>query len=545
MAFVVLLLVALAAANCPGNAAEQELAGTAFAGHGVTASWRGSSSPTLYVLRRFDNCVVVWDSTTNTAQDRISVPHEPVAADLTKDGRFLLIANHLPAGRSDSAYCGAVVSVIDTAKRKLVKELRLPNGSGSLKDIRISRDGKYAAVTHLIANFRQPAIRPFPDWMNGNALTIIEVARLELVGSVLLDERGKGAANPWGIAWSEDGGQLVVAHAGTHEVSIINFPALLEFLMSMPAPPDPAKAADPLRATQEESEVASYLPYIPTPRRRIRLPSGDLGPRDVAVVGHTAYTTNWFSRNITAIDLAAVKPQPVSIALFNCERFDPRTATNEAVKGEFYFHDATIGFQGWQSCASCHPDGRADGLNWDLINDGIRNPKNTKSLLMAFDTPPAMWLGVRETAQTAVRAGIKHILFAEPQEGVARALDAYIKSLRPTVSPHLVRGKFSDAAKRGERVFQRAGCAACHPPPLFTDLQQYNVGTRRAFDKTTDKFDTPSLIELWRTAPYLHDGSAAVVRDVVTVQNHRDRHGETTQLTPQEIDDLCEYLLSL
>ena len=45
-------------------------------------------------------------------------------------------------------------------------------------------------------------------------------------------------------------------------------------------------------------------------------------------------------------------------------------------RGNMYFHDATLGFQGWQSCASCHPnDARADGLNWDLLNDGLGNPK--------------------------------------------------------------------------------------------------------------------------------------------------------------------------
>ena len=48
-------------------------------------------------------------------------------------------------------------------------------------------------------------------------------------------------------------------------------------------------------------------------------------------------------------------------------------------KGEMLFNDAQLCFQGWQSCASCHPaDARADGLNWDLLNDGIGNPKNVK-----------------------------------------------------------------------------------------------------------------------------------------------------------------------
>ena len=59
-------------------------------------------------------------------------------------------------------------------------------------------------------------------------------------------------------------------------------------------------------------------------------------------------------------------------------------------EGERLFNDTTLCHQRWQSCASCHPDGRTDGLNWDLLNDGIGNPKNTKSLLLASEKPPEM-----------------------------------------------------------------------------------------------------------------------------------------------------------
>ena len=69
---------------------------------------------------------------------------EPVSAALTRDGRFLLVANHLPRGRSDVPYVAATVSVIDVAQRKVVKELRLPNGSINLRQICVSPDGKYA-----------------------------------------------------------------------------------------------------------------------------------------------------------------------------------------------------------------------------------------------------------------------------------------------------------------------------------------------------------------------------------------------------------------
>jgi cytochrome c peroxidase len=218
---------------------------------------------------------------------------------------------------------------------------------------------------------------------------------------------------------------------------------------------------------------------------------------------------------------------------------------DKAQKGEFFFCDVGICLEGWQSCASCHPDGRADGFNWDLLNDGIGNPKNTKSLLLAHKTPPAMSLGIRETAETAVRSGIKNILFTDQPEDVSESIDAYLKSLQPVPSPHLTRGKLSASARHGQKIFKQARCAQCHPPDLFTDLRSHDVGTRRAFDASGDTFDTPTLIETWRTAPYLHDGSAATLRDVLTTRNPRNEHGQTTTLSPQELDDLCAYVLSL
>jgi hypothetical protein len=208
---------------------------------------------------------------------------------------------------------------------------------------------------------------------------------------------------------------------------------------------------------------------------------------------------------------------------------------------------ATICHQGWQSCASCHPDGRVDGLNWDLLNDGPGNPKNTKSLVLSCQTPPAMSLGVRGSAEEAVRSGLRHTLFAKRHESEAAAIDAYLRSLRPLPSPQLLKGALNKSALRGKALFEstRTGCSTCHPPGLLTDLRSYDVGTRASYDKLTDKFDTPTLVELWRTAPYLHDGSAATVLEVLTMRNAHDRHGRASNLSRRQLDDLCAYLLSL
>jgi YVTN family beta-propeller protein len=525
---------------CIVDVSKAAIVETIPAGHTTMAPVPGPDGKTLYVCNRFNNDVGVIDLAAKKEVNRIAVQREPFAAAITTDGKFLLVANHLHSGRADRDYVAAVVSVIDLAAGKVVKELPLPDGSGSLKDIRVSPDGKYAAVIHIVSRFHQPTTSIYRGGINANALSIIDLGRMEFLDAVLLDDPRKGAANPWGLAWSADGKTLIVTHAGTHEISVINFPALLEQLSRRRRMPGIAQGTNPVPAVQLPAAPANELSFILDSRRRVKLPQTDLGPRAAVVVGHAVYVANYYSDTLDVIDLTTRRLEAVSIPL------GPKQEMSLVRQGEFYFNDAGICLQGWQSCYSCHPgDARSDELNWDLVNDGIGNPKNNKSLLLAYKTPPAMSLGVRASAEDAVRAGIKGTLFTKQPEEVPAAIDAYLKSLKPVPSPWLVNGRLSEAAERGKTVFNEAGCAKCHPPGLFTNLHSYDVGTRRSFDKPIDKFDTPTLVEIWRTAPYLHDGSAATLRDVLTTGNPHDQHGVTSNLSSGQIDDLCEYLLSL
>ena len=214
-------------------------------------------------------------------------------------------------------------------------------------------------------------------------------------------------------------------------------------------------------------------------------------------------------------------------------------------KGERFFHDASVCFQQWQSCASCHPgEARVDALNWDLLNDGMGNPKNTKSLLLSYETPPTSATGVRADAMTSTRAGIRHILFNVVPEEDAAAVDAYLKALKQVSSPRLVDGALSPAAERGKAVFEMAKCGNCHPAPLFADLKSHRVGTGRGREVET-RFDTPTLVEIWRTAPYLHDGRAQTLAEMLTTFNEGNLHGETAGLSAEQLRDLVEYVLSL
>ena len=164
-------------------------------------------------------------------------------------------------------------------------------------------------------------------------------------------------------------------------------------------------------------------------------------------------------------------------------------------------------------------------------------------MVLAHQTPPAMSLGVRATAEAAVRAGLKTTMFSDASETDAAAIDEYLKSLEPVPSPHLVNGDLSESAKRGLRLFgdRRLGCLNCHPPPLFTDLRSHDVGTQNS-EELESSFDTPTLIEVWRTAPYMHDGRHLTVKEMLLQEK---RHGNVSHLNPQEIDDLAEFVLSL
>jgi cytochrome c peroxidase len=125
-------------------------------------------------------------------------------------------------------------------------------------------------------------------------------------------------------------------------------------------------------------------------------------------------------------------------------------------------------------------------------------------------------------------------------------LHAYLVSLRPEPNPSLrAGGVLTEAARRGKIVFEgKAECSGCHPGPYFTDLKSHKVGTLDPTEPDA-QYDTPALIEAYRTAPYLHDGRARTLREVLTKHNAGDQHGKTTGLTEQEITDLETYLLSL
>jgi len=519
--------------------------GNLSAGHSPSALALTGDGRLLGVANRFDNSI---DLITVATGKRKSIPviREPIDLVLSRDGKRLFVANHLPCVRpfldDENPFIACEVSVIDLQAGEVIRHIELPNGSQGLRRMALSPDGRIAVVTHILSNYTVPTMRLAGGRMNRNAISLISTDRLQLLGTVALDDPELGAANPWDVAFTENGEQLLVTHAGTHELSIIDFDELCQRM-----------EARPLQSGLFDPEQLELMAGI---RQRLKLPV--VGPRSLAVDGDRVFVAGYFSDDFACIQLNTLSSVSQVIAL------DRRRGVTADRLGEQYFHDASLCHQRWQSCATCHPDGRSDVMYWDLLNDGVGNTKNTKSLLMSALTPPVMWRGVRRDANAAIRSGVHHIQFATPAPGQAEAIEAYLLNMKAVPSPFLnastleppktedascakchvpgvPRGTLSGAARRGKAIFEgKAGCVQCHPHPTFTSQQQVDPGLGSGVS-----YDVPSLVELWRTAPYLHGGDALDLRETITDFNFLHRRGATHELTDQELNDLIAYLRSL
>jgi cytochrome c peroxidase len=247
------------------------------------------------------------------------------------------------------------------------------------------------------------------------------------------------------------------------------------------------------------------------------------------------------------------------------------------VRGKILFSSALppLSARRWVACASCHPDGLSDGRVWQNP-EGLRK---TPPLFGLAHTHPLHWSADRDEVQdfeytirsplmrgsglvrgpVRPKQGFHPIELEETMSGRSEDLDAlavYTNSFEFTLSPHIpAPGKLSAAAERGKALFfsKEVGCADCHRGPYYTDsrlerpfnLHDVGTGGDDPSEKMGPKYDTPTLLGVYRSAPYLHHGKAKTLHDVLTTYNKEDRHGKTSHLTPAEIDDLVAFLKSL
>jgi len=318
-------------------------------GMGACAPVLNKDASRIYVFNQFSTTVSEVDATSGKVLRQVKVLREPVGGVLTPDGKYLFVNNALPAQRADVDYVTAEVSVVDLSNFEVVRNIRLENGSNALRGICISADGRYVFVSHNLGRFQVPTSQLQQGWMNTSAVSIIDVPALSFVGSMLLDEPDRGAAGIWGIACTND--QLFVTHSGTHDISIINQKMMRERLEKYP----------------DKKNLSYDLRFMYDIRKRLALVGN--GPRNLSISGGKLFIPTYFSDTLNIVDIAS---ETIKTIACNSKRKESAEHIGEKV-----FNDATYCYQNWQSCNGCHPgDARTDGMNWDLMNDDIGNPKN-------------------------------------------------------------------------------------------------------------------------------------------------------------------------
>jgi cytochrome c peroxidase len=232
------------------------------------------------------------------------------------------------------------------------------------------------------------------------------------------------------------------------------------------------------------------------------------------------------------------------------------------------------------SCATCHFDGDSDGRVWDFTDRG-EGLRNTIALTgrTGMRHGPVHWSANFDEIQdfendirsafggsgfmsdTDFNTGTRSLTLGDPKTGVSADLDAmaaYVASLKLMSSSPFRNsdGSMTADAIAGQKIFMSAGtgCAKCHHGPQLTDSDLHNnpfllhnvgtltTGSGKRLGVTLTGLDTPTLKGIWETAPYLHDGSAATLMDVITTKNTSDQHGQTSQLTVTEQQQLVAYL---
>ena len=236
----------------------------------------------------------------------------------------------------------------------------------------------------------------------------------------------------------------------------------------------------------------------------------------------------------------------------------------------------------WVSCATCHLEGRSDAVTW-LFAQGPRDtPTNAGGLLdTGFLFRTADRTRVQDYWRTIDVEQGGQFTPGGAQEPELDALAAYANYAIPTPIPpstdeaHALQGAaLASLRSQGEMVFQQVGCGACHSGPAKTDsgsgnpsldlagsVLLHDVGTCVTQGPWPDvahddiaggpraacAFDTPALRGLVDSAPYLHDGSAATLEDVLpSMLRAAVAPGATVPtLSASDQQALVEYLRSL
>ncbi len=518
------------------------------------------SGEKLFIPCQDDNTLVIIDSETGKVVKRLSTEPSPrdvvvlgnQAFVICRDSKTLL-ALDWPSGKKQflplpgwpqriitwkesdppsllvlSTLTGkAFVSLVEAGDNfHLVHTKKLTNVTNARGLARLGGKTPRVVVAHQNPRTNIPTTQIAQGWVFTNSLGVFSMEKnpdeRENV-SVLLDSPQQAFADPSDVVCHPKQNVLFAASAGRNQVVLVKTDQLT-----------------PNYAKNREDETALYpREELSQTRKSIlaRIPTG-ANPRRMALSadGKLLVVSNYLDDSLTVIDVPTRKVRQ-TISLQGPE-------PDAARKGRILFHSAQMTAFGQFSCASCHPHGSTDGLQWDLTRNGLANFMNTRSLLGVKNTANYGWHGESPTLKDRVQGTLRNLHRHEPTKEELTNLVAFLRTL-PAPLPLPTKESEKAAREKGKALFfSKARCSRCHKRPTFQDGLTHNVGTRIEQDANS-KFDTPSLVGLARTSPYLHHGKAEDLIAVFRRFNPENRHGQAHLLTDAELADLISYLKSL
>jgi cytochrome c peroxidase len=230
-------------------------------------------------------------------------------------------------------------------------------------------------------------------------------------------------------------------------------------------------------------------------------------------------------------------------------------------QGRRLFFDRRLSRDSSTACSSCHDPERAfsDGRTVAVGVFDRQGHRNSPALINRGYGRSFFWDGRVSTLEEQVLKPIEDrsemdLPVSEAaarvnltSEEISRALASYVRSILSGDSPfdRFVNGDraaLSGEQQAGLAVFRGKGnCTACHVGPNFSDERLHNTGVAWREGKFADpgagqgNFKTPTLREIGRTAPYMHDGSAATLEDVI---EYYDRGGNRNSFLDPEVQPL-------
>ncbi len=466
---------------------------------------------------------------------RLVAGRQPYTVALSGDGLRAVVGSRLALPHDPGQPPATELTVVALGPSPRVVERRLLPSLHLSEGLALTADGALALLPAVQTHNLLPTSQVGRGWIASTALVVVELEGERRTLPILLDRADDSQADPGDLLLHPDGATGFLSVGGRDRVLILDLKRLRRWVSEASAPELVALGQ---RLGPGAALVLGELPSRPRP----------LGLA-LSADGAVLHVAESLGDSLASFDLGERK-------LLRRAEFGVPGAPSERLFGEQLFHRATAAF-GQFSCRSCHPDGHLDGLTYDFAIDGVgENLLDNRSLRGLAGTEPFKWTGLNPSIE--VQCGLRFVKVL----GRGAAFDAAeLGALRTFMESIPLRSALrerprSAAAERGRSLFLRerdnagqpipvqARCVTCHPAPHYTSQTRAAVGSGAETD-FTDVFDAAHLGDLRDGAPYLHDGRARTLHELLLQHFGEDRHGHTSDLDRSQINDLVEFLRSL